>query len=155
MNVTHIRVTNSNDFAIPERFDGIHYTFEPGVARLLPLDAAALIFGLPIDDNGNLEIDDNGIANPDWTYVQRRWGWNTVSRRKDEEMAEAVQRSLDDAAMKCSKLKLEAVSMALREVPMKADEALPAPREGATDEDSADHAPMKVSAVPRKGGIQR
>lgn len=122
---THIRVTNNNDFTIDDRFDGILYEFETGKAKLVPIYAAALFFGLSVDDDGNVTS-----AAPNWDYVQRRWGWNAVTRRKDEEMADAVNRTNTTARERCAKITLEPVVMALREVQAQQEQAeLPPPRE--------------------------
>jgi hypothetical protein len=125
---THIRVMNGNDFLIDDRFDGILYEFLPGdqKGKLVPIMAASLFFGFALDENGN--VSEAGCA-PNWDYVQRRWGWNCVTRRKDEEMADAVIRTNTTAKERCAKIKLEPVVMALREVQAEESGELPPPRE--------------------------
>jgi hypothetical protein len=62
-----IRVINSNDFTISDRFDGVPYTFEPQVPLAVPVDAAFHIFGW------HREFDPAVMKN----YVMKRFGWNT------------------------------------------------------------------------------
>jgi hypothetical protein len=62
-----IRVINSNDFAISDRFDGVPYVFEPNHATAVPIDAAFHIFGW------HREVDPAYMKN----YVMKRFGWNT------------------------------------------------------------------------------
>lgn len=138
MNFTHIRVTNHNTDTIDDRYDGILYLFEPEKAKLVPIVAAALMFGFPVDDDGNVQV--GNPPTPDWEHVKRRWGWNTVQRRKDEEMHDAVMRTNALAATRCKAIELEAVTMALREVRADAEQ-LPAPRESAVAEEADEVAP--------------
>ena len=54
MNVTHARITNLNDFTIEDRHDGVPYKFEPKKTITVPLEAAALFFGMPVDQDGSV-----------------------------------------------------------------------------------------------------
>jgi hypothetical protein len=69
-----VRVVNSNDFTIADRFDGVPYTFETGKAQTLPPDAANHIFGWrPLgEDERQSELDAEMLV-----YCQKRHGWNT------------------------------------------------------------------------------
>jgi hypothetical protein len=63
--------------------------------------------------------------------MQRRWGWNTVERQKDEEMAHAVKR-VNARARKCSdNIAIEPVIMSLREVRTAAELLAPRPDDAA------------------------
>lgn len=128
MNATHVRVTNENDFPITEHWDGIPYTLEPGKTRDIPVEAAAVIFGFSSDDNGVVNLGTNGVVAPNYDHMQRRWGWNTVVRRKDEEMAEAVERSMAQARSFCEKIKFASLTMALQEVKAPEPEELAPPK---------------------------
>lgn len=127
-NVTHIRVTNKNDFPITDLYDGIARTFEPGKAVTVPLETATLFFGFPIvmDEGGNAHIQ---IAvNHD--HIKRRYGWSNVERLKDESMVDAVNRTNTAAQKCCDNILLEPVSMVMQEVVHnKPAEELPPPRE--------------------------
>jgi hypothetical protein len=69
-----IRVINSNDFQISDRFDGVPYTFEKGgKATSIPIDAAFHIFGW------HREVDPKVMKN----YVMKRFGWNTPDMLKN------------------------------------------------------------------------
>lgn len=136
MNPTHIRVFNSNDFVIDDRYDGVLYEFKSDDkdGRLVPVTAAALFFGFPVDENGDVIVGE-GEVHPNWEHVQRRWGWNTVVRRKDEEMHDAVTRTNSTTKDWCSHIRMEAVTMALREVSVRNDE-LPEPRDPLPEQES-------------------
>jgi len=127
--ITHVRVVNHNDFVIEERFDGVLYAFEPEKSRLVPLEAASLIFGIPLDEDGNI-----GPVVLNRQHVERRWGWNTVVAKKDEDGPVAFERVKALADERISKIEIEAVSMALREVRQDEPEGLPPPRDGAGSE---------------------
>lgn len=125
-NVTHIRVTNKNDFPITDYFDGIARTFETGKALTIPLDAATLFFGFPVvmDEGGNASIQ---IAvNHD--HIKRRYGWSNVEKLKDENMVDAVMRVNTAAQKYCDNIALEPVSMIMQEVVHARAEELPPPR---------------------------
>ena len=63
----HLRVTNTNDFEIEDRYDGVPYKFEPNKAVTLPPEAALHLLGWqPGIDPSVCE-----------KHVSRRWGWNT------------------------------------------------------------------------------
>jgi hypothetical protein len=136
MTATHVRVFNSNEFDIEDRYDGVLYRFPSGdkEGRLVPMLAASLFFGFRItDDDRGVTIDyglaEDGTVAPDAKYLQRRWGWNNVERKKDEDMPQAMERTTREANARCAKLRLEPVTMGLREVPGAASEELPPPRE--------------------------
>jgi len=125
MPITHVRVTNNNDFTISDRFDGDPYIFLPGKSTLLPVAAAATIFGfMGGETTSGVEFQ----ITPDWAHVQRRYGWNILQQRKDEDIVEAVARMTANAKKWCDNITLEPVTMALREV-KPTDEELPPPRE--------------------------
>jgi len=65
--IQSVRVTNTNDFKIVDRFDGVPYEFEPGKGLAIPLDAAYHIFGW-----SHGATDEQVFA-----HTQRRFGWNT------------------------------------------------------------------------------
>ena len=121
MTATHARVTNGNDFPIEDRYDGIPVTFEPGVPKVVGLEAAALFFGFPVDDEGNVTFA------VDWGYFARRHGWTNMVPRKDEPLNDMFQRITASSAEKCSKVKVEPVAYTLREV-VQGEEELPPPR---------------------------
>lgn len=123
MQATHVRVVNDNDFMLEDRWDGIVYRFpsKDTGGKLIPILAAALFFGFRVsDDERGLTVDfgtnEDGTIAVDWRYVQRRWGWNTIINRKDEDLAQAVERTQAEADDKCKKLRLMPVTLALREV---------------------------------------
>lgn len=74
-----IKVTSLNDFDPPmeDRFDGVPYVFDKGRAVPVPLEAAILFFGFPVDPQTG-EVD----PTPDRAYVCRRYGWNTPDHLK-------------------------------------------------------------------------
>src|SRR6266404_2061188 len=119
MEATHVRVTNGNDFPIDDRFDGVPYIFEPGKERMVPIHAAALFFGLPTDDDGvvHITLRDDETIEGNGEHVKRRWGWNNITRLKDEDLGEAVERAKVKADARWAKIRLVPVMMALREVP--------------------------------------
>lgn len=120
---THARVTNLNDFPLEDRYDGVPLIFEPDVPKVISLEAAALFFGFPVDDEGNVTFAvDHG-------YLARRWGWNVLERQDDKEsLRVATERMLRQAAERCGKVKVEPVSYTLREV-VQGEEELPPPRD--------------------------
>jgi hypothetical protein len=71
--VMNVKVVNRNDFMITDMFDGVPYTFEPGKAMSVPIDAANHIFGwYP------------GVPPADLKrHVQKRMGWNTPEMEKN------------------------------------------------------------------------
>lgn len=127
--VTHARVINRNDFTIEDRCDGVPYVFDPGKVVTVPLDAAALIFGMPVDQDGNVTFAvDHG-------YLARRWGWNVLEKRDEKELTSvAMERLVRETAKRCANIKVEPVSYVLREVTAD-DASLPPPRDGATTGD--------------------
>ncbi len=145
MEATHVRVTNGNDFPIDDRFDGVPYVFEPGKERMIPVLAAALFFGLPVDDNGvvDIEVGEDGSIVGNGEHVKRRWGWNNINRMKDEDLGEAVERAKAKAALQWSKIRLVPVLMALREVPAGAVGDLPEPRASASEGETVEMAPPR------------
>ena len=136
MEATHVRVTNSNDFNIDDRFDGAYYLFATGKERLVPIHAAALFFGFPVDGDGRvtLTVDEDGTAQADWEHVKRRYGWNNIIRLKDEDLGQAVQRAKEAAAVWVTKIRIEPIMMAMTIVPAGTSGDLPAPRDGATEQ---------------------
>lgn len=70
-----IRITNTNNFPIEERFDGILYDFKPGVAVNMPYHAASHVFGIDFSQG----IDRERI----FTHIQKRWGWNRTTELKE------------------------------------------------------------------------
>lgn len=137
MSATHVRVFNSNPFPIEDRFDGVLYRFVPGDkdGRLVPIIAASLIFGFRVNDDErgltvDFDTDETGNVVLDRRYLQRRWGWNNIQTKKDEDLAQAVTRTQAEADEKCNNLKLVPVQMSLREVQTgEAPATLPPPRE--------------------------
>jgi hypothetical protein len=128
VNVTHARVTNHNEFPIDDRYDGIPYVFKPGIALTIPLDAAAAIFGMPVDDDGIVTFA------PDTAYMARRWGWNVLEKRDEKELTSvAMERLIRETSAKIANIKVEQVSYILREV--STEENLPPPRETAMQGD--------------------
>jgi hypothetical protein len=93
--IQSVRVTNSNDFKIVDRFDGVPYEFEPGKGLAIPLDAAFHIFGWT---HGATEEQV-------FQHTQRRFGWNTPSM---------VQGNIDRKFF--SRLKIEPVVYRMVEV---------------------------------------
>lgn len=65
--LTSLKVTNHNDFAIEDRFDGVPYLFEPGRAISVPADAALHMLGWYPG------VGMDAVKN----HVCKRWGWNT------------------------------------------------------------------------------
>ena len=78
-----LKVTNHNDFAIEDRFDGVPYLFEPNKSVSVPSDAAAHMLGwFP-------GVDMMVVKN----HVMKRWGWNTpelVASKKNEQYFAAL-----------------------------------------------------------------
>ena len=133
MNVTHCRVTNHNEFPIDDRYDGIPYVFKPGIALTIPLDAAAAIFGMPVDDDGIVTFA------ADTAYMARRWGWNVLEKRDEKELTSvAMERLVRETAHKIANIKVEQVSYILREV--STEEGLPPPRQTAVQGEGEDAA---------------
>jgi hypothetical protein len=66
--IQSVRVTNTNDFKIVDRFDGVPYEFLPGAKGVaIPIDAAYHIFGwMP-----------GATEEQIFAHTQRRFGWNT------------------------------------------------------------------------------
>jgi hypothetical protein len=126
MDATHLRVTNNNDFEISDRYDGVYYSFSPKKSVVIPVHAGVLLFGFALDENGYPILGDDERVTPNYAHMQRRWGWNTVERQKDEEMAVAVNRTNAAALKRCQAITVEAIVLALREV--KAGGELLAPR---------------------------
>lgn len=122
MTATHARVTNSNDFEIDDRYDGVPVIFKPGEAKVIPLEAAALFFGMPVDEDGNV------TPAPDWGYFARRQGWTNMEPMKDERTNDMFARVTKESAEKCSKMRVEMVEYTLREVVAGGEELAP-PRE--------------------------
>lgn len=145
MNATHVRVFNSNAFTIEDRFDGILYRFTAGDkdGKLVPIIAAALIFGMRVtDDERGLSVDfgmnEDGSVALDSRYIQRRWGWNTIIQKRDEDLAIAVARMQEEADAKVANLRLVPVQMHMREVQAgSVPSTLPPPRETDDDEGKA------------------
>lgn len=137
MNATHVRVFNDNAFPIEDRFDGILYRFVPGEkdGRLVPILAAALIFGLKVsDDERGLTVDfgmnEDGSIALNKRYLQRRWGWNTIINKRDEDLAAAVSRTQEEADAKVAKLRVMPIQMHMREVQAgSVPSTLPPPRD--------------------------
>lgn len=123
---THVRVLNTNDEPIDDRFDGIVYVFEPGVAKTISLEAAALFFNFETDADGNVSWNDKWHLD-----FARRHGWTNMEPQKDERPNDTFLRITQYAAEKCAKIKLEPVSYTLREVT--AEETLDAPRDPAAE----------------------
>lgn len=145
MNVTHARITNLNDFTIEDRHDGVPYKFEPKKTITVPLEAAALFFGMPVDQDGSVTFTvDHG-------HLARRWGWNVLERRDEKELTSvAMERLVRQTAQKCANIKVEPVVYVLHEVAA-VDGTLPPPRAGAVGE-SEDHPLQPVKKVPAKRG---
>jgi hypothetical protein len=126
--ITHARVTNANDFPIDDRCNGVPIKFKPGVPETISIEAAALFFGfeMVVEDDGNVSV----TFAPDWGYFARRRGWTNMEREKDETMNEMVVRVTRESAAKCAKIKVEPVTMRLREV-VSEEEQLDPPRDAA------------------------
>lgn len=116
MEATHLRVTNNNDFTIEDRYDGIFFAFAPKKPVVIPVAAGVLFFGFTLDENGFVQLGEGVTAAPDQNHMQRRWGWNTVERKRDEELSHAVQRTNDRAKKWSSAITIEPIVMGLREV---------------------------------------
>jgi hypothetical protein len=69
---TAVNVLNSNDFTIEDRYDGVLYTFAPGTALTIPVEAAKHILGF-----------NEETRQADFLHVQRRWGWNVKDAKND------------------------------------------------------------------------
>ena len=139
MEATHIRVQNGNEFDIEDRYDGVLYVFEAGkTSRPVPILAAALFFGLPVDEDGIVQVatDEYGKVRGEPGYIMRRYGWSNIVRERDEDLTSAVDRAKRNAFKWYSELRLAPLSMALREVPLdgKSGDELPPPREEPVDE---------------------
>lgn len=145
MSATHARVTNSNEFTIEDRYDGVPVVFEPGVAKTIPLEAAALFFGFRVEDDGTVEFT------VDWGYFARRHGWTNMERLRDEPMNDMVKRVTADSAAKCAKVKVEPIEMRLREVAL-GEEELPPPREAA-DPDQPQSNEAEEPRRARRGNV--
>ena len=131
MSITNARVTNRNEFPIDDRYDGIPYLFAPNKPVVIPLDAAAAIFGMPVDSDGVVDFA------PDPAYMARRWGWNVLEKREEKELTSvAMERLTRETAAKIANISVEAVSHALREV--RVEEGLPPPRTGAVEIPNSD-----------------
>jgi hypothetical protein len=78
-----LKVTNHNDFAIEDRFDGVPYLFEPDRATSVPSDAALHMLGWYPG------VDMLIVKN----HIQKRWGWNTpdlVASKQNEKYFAAL-----------------------------------------------------------------
>jgi hypothetical protein len=71
---TQIRVINRNPFPLVDRYDNVAYVFEPEVAKTVPADVAAHIFGYTPD----------ATEEDLFRHVTRRFGWNTPAMMADE-----------------------------------------------------------------------
>jgi hypothetical protein len=69
-----LKVTNHNDFAIEDRFDGVPYRFEPEKSVSIPSDAALHMLGWYPG------VDLMVVKN----HIQKRWGWNTPELVKEK-----------------------------------------------------------------------
>lgn len=151
MNPTHVRVLNRNDFVITDRYDGVPYSFAPGKETKLAMDAAAHIFGWPVnpDESVRLVVGDGGAVQPDLAHVCRRWGWNSINQKRLpdgtlESLGEAVERQSRVTADWVSKIQITAFAYALREVvPDETELALAPP----TDHEEQG----ETEAKPRRG----
>lgn len=143
MTATHARVTNTNEFPIEDRYDGVPVVFEPNVPKTISLEAAALFFGMSVDDDANVTFA------VDWGYFARRHGWTNVERLRDEPMNDMVKRITAESGAKCAKIKVEPIELRLREVVASEEELLP-PREAAEPE-SAESAETEDSRPARRG----
>lgn len=65
--IISLKVTNHNDFAIEDRFDGVPFLLEPERAVSIPSDAALHMFGWYPG------VDMLIVKN----HIFKRWGWNT------------------------------------------------------------------------------
>ena len=149
MAITHARITNTNEFPIEDRYDGVPFVFEPGKAVRIPVAAAVVFFGMPVDVDGNVtwKVDAEAMA-----HFSRRHGWTNIEpdmmpNGQRETPNAAFQRVTRQAAEWCSKLKVEPVSMVLREV-TEEEQPLPPPRDGAIEPQ-----PKAEEAPKRRGGI--
>jgi hypothetical protein len=91
-----LKVTNHNEFAIEDRFDGVPYRFEPEKATSVPSDAALHMLGWYPG------VDMMVVKN----HVTKRWGWNTP---------DIVNQKLNDKYF--SALSFKPVSYRIVEVP--------------------------------------
>ena len=71
MPTTAVNVLNSNDFPLEDAYDGVFYTFAPGKAVTIPVEAAKHIFGW----------DERAPHSISFPHVEQRWGWNTKETR--------------------------------------------------------------------------
>lgn len=150
MAVTHARVTNNNDFAIEDRYDGIPIILEPGKSVRIPIACAVLWFDMPVDVEGMVtwRVDANS-----WANFSRRQGWTNIEPQimpngTAESMNHAFQRVTAEAAAKCAKIKVEPVSMVLREV-TEEETTLPEPRDTAIE--GHNEQPATPAATGRRG----
>ena len=113
--ILHVRVLNRNDFPLHDMYDSVPYTFAPGVAVSIPVDAAAHIFGW-------YEDGDPVVMR---RYCQRRFGWNTPAMQQSN-----VHNDWFD--------KLDIKPMLYRLVPMQVLD------EGGTEAEATDTKPKKA-----------
>ena len=148
MAITHARITNNNDFPIHDRYDGVPIILEPGVPVRVSVAAAVLFFDMPVDFDGNVtwRVDANS-----WATFSRRQGWTNLEPEKGETINLTFQRVTKQASEWCSKIKVEPVSMVLREV-TEEEQLLAPPREG-SDGAETPSAEGERPARPRRGGV--
>lgn len=140
---TRVRVTNHNDFTISDRYDGVPEVFEPGKPKELDPEAAAHIFGFPIDEQGVVLGYEASQA-----YVCRRWGWNTpnfgIPKSPEGKQVLNAELAMENAAAAFKNIEIEVVHYNLVEVGKNRD-TLPAARK------SASRGPIKVEDKPKRG----
>ena len=95
-----VKVTNGNDFALNDMYDGVQYVLEPGKETKMPAEAANHILGWT----------EGGSRRDMFLHTQKRWGWNT------KEWSDKAERFFD-------KIRITHASFKLVEVPEGGDEA--------------------------------
>lgn len=121
-----VKVTNGNDFELPDMFDGIQYVIPANGNLNIPYEAACHIFGVDFspNDSGALSSD---LRKDAFNHVERRWGWNR-SFLKDKN--ESVHKIRDSAKEAFDKISFEVVTMQMVERSITSD-GLASPRASA------------------------
>lgn len=77
-----IKVTNRNDFAIRDMYDGIPYVLGAMEQVNVPYEAACHIFGVRFVADGEAHSLE-ALRDPIFHHVVKRWGWNRAEVIKD------------------------------------------------------------------------
>ena len=132
----YVEVTNNNDTALDDHYDGQRYEFPPGKKVKIPFDAACHIFGIEHPD----ELKDKDKL---LTFISRRWGWNT------KEML-----ATKDHVKNFEKIKIVLVAYkVVRDDGLEEDAGLLPPSRAMSEDDGDEvvEAPKKVTRWPKKG----